>query len=193
MSRLLPPSITVLRVTTAAILLVTTACATAQTQKPGLWEMTTKVQSGGQDMGAAMAKMQKQLESMPPDQRKMLEDMMAKQGVQMGSSGGGGVTVKICMTKEMFDQAHMAKPSEHCTHSISPRSGNTQKFTFSCTQPPSQGQGEVTYLSPEAYTTKMTGKNTVGGKESSMDMQSSGRWLGSDCGNIKPFKMPAKP
>jgi hypothetical protein len=182
-----------LRAAAASILLAISLSATAQTQKPGLWEMTTKVQSGGQDMGAAMAKMQKQLESMPPDQRKMLEDMMAKQGVQMGSSGGGGVTVKICMTKEMFDQAHMAKPSEHCTHSISPRSGNTQRFTFSCTQPPSQGQGEVTYLSPEAYTTKMTGKNTVGGKESTMDMQSSGRWLGSDCGNIKPFKMPAKP
>ena len=193
MPRLLPPSRTALRTATASLLLVLSFCATAQTQKPGLWEMTTQVQSGGQDMGAAMAKMQKQLESMPPDQRKMLQDMMAKQGVQMGTSGGGGVTVKICMTKDMIEQAHMAKPSEHCTHSVSPRSGNTQKFTFNCTQPVSQGQGEVTYLSPEAYTTKMTSKSTVGGKDSTMDMQSSGRWLGSDCGNIKPFKMPPKP
>ena len=193
MTRLLPTSFTLLRAATASILLAATFCATAQNQKPGLWEMTTQVQSGGQDMGAAMAKMQKQLESMPPEQRKMMQDMMAKQGVQMGNSGAGGVSVKICMTKDMIEQAAMAKPSEHCTHSLSPRIGNTQRFTYSCTQPPSQGQGEVTYLSPEAYTTKLTSTSSVGGKPSTMDMQSSGRWLGSDCGQIKPFKMPVKP
>ena len=193
MSRLLPSSRTALRSATAAILVMTTFYATAQNQKPGLWEMTTQVQSGGQDMGAAMAKMQKQMESMPPEQRKMMQDMMAKQGVQMGSSGAGGLSVKICMTKEMIDQAHMAKPSEHCTHSVSPRIGSTQRFTYNCTQPPSKGQGEVTYLSPESYTTKLTSTSTVGGKERNMDMQSSGRWLGSDCGEIKPFKMPVKP
>ena len=175
------------------MLLVAASCATAQTQKPGLWEVTSQIQSGGQDMGAAMAKMQKQMESMPPDQRKMVQDMMAKQGVQMGTSSTGGVAIKICMTKEMIEQSHMAKPSEHCTHTLAPRSGSTQRFTYSCTQPPSQGQGEVTYVSPEAYTTKLTTTSTVGGKERNMDMQNAGRWLGADCGDIKPFKMPVKP
>jgi hypothetical protein len=151
------------------------------------------MQSGGQDSGAAMAKMQKQMESMPPEQRKMIQDMMAKQGVQMEGGAGGGIKMKICMTKEMAERNQVAPPSEHCTHTASPRTGNTMHFSFVCTKPPSQGQGEVTFSGDTAYTMKMTSTSTAGGKERAMDMQSSGRWLDSNCGDVKPFKVPGKP
>ena len=48
-------------------------CATvahAQTMKPGLWEVSSKMQGG---MGSQMAAMQEQLEKMPPQQRKMMQ------------------------------------------------------------------------------------------------------------------------
>ena len=74
------------------------ALAADITIKPGLWEITSQMQGGsGDKMAASMAKMQKDMEKMTPEQRKMVQDMMAKQGVQMGSSGASGVTVKICM------------------------------------------------------------------------------------------------
>lgn len=184
----------------AALLLATSAgYAGAQTMKPGLWEITTQMQGGGSgEMADAMAKAQKQMESMPPEQRKMVQDMMAKRGIQMGANGGGGMSIKVCMTQEMVDRnqvaSHQASNSQHdCTHTNSPRSGNTMQFSFVCTKPPSSGEGRVTFSSPEAYSMKMTSSSTVHGQPTKMDMQTDGRWLGGDCGTVKPFEMPKKP
>ena len=177
----------------AALILLTCAIgASAQTMKPGLWEITTQMQSGGKDMGAAMAAMQKQMASMPPEQRKMMEDMMAKQGVKMGTSPGGGMSVKVCMTQEMVDRHQVTPARDGCTHTMSPRMGNTMKFEYKCTQPPSSGQGEVSFTSPEAYTSKMSATGSGSGTERRMEMQSTGRWLGGDCGDIKPIQGPGK-
>ena len=71
--------------------------ASAQSLKPGLWEISHKTQFGAGAMSDKMAAMKDQMASLPPDQRKMMEDMMAKQGVSMGAAGG--VTVKTCITK----------------------------------------------------------------------------------------------
>jgi len=180
--------------TRIACLLLTTFAgyASAQNMKPGLWEIATQMQGSGQT-GEAMAKAQKQMESMPPEQRKMMQDMMAKQGVQMGGpAAGGGMTIKVCMTQEMVDRNEVGRQQPGCTHTYSQRSGNTMKFSYACTQPPSSGEGQVTFTSPEAYSMKMTSTSTVRGNPEKMDMQTSGRWLGGDCGNVKPMVMPKK-
>eukprot|EP01036_Dinobryon_divergens_P043480 gene43480-57883_t len=83
---------------------VATACglAAAQNIKPGLWEITNQMQGApGSKADAAMAQMQKQMAAMSPEQRKMVEDMMAKKGLQIGSTPGGGMAVKVCVTPEM--------------------------------------------------------------------------------------------
>jgi hypothetical protein len=169
------------------------SAASAQTMKPGLWEITNQMQGAqGSQAAGAMAEMQKQLASMPPEQRKMMEEMMAKQGVQMGKSTNGGMAIKVCMTKEMVERNDVAQQQDGCTHTTSPRSGNTMKFAFVCTKPPSRGDGQVTFVSPEAYTMQMKATSSARGKEETMDMQSSGKWLGTDCGNIKPLGAPKK-
>ena len=66
------------------------------------------------------------------------------------------------------------------------------KFSFVCTQPPSSGEGTVTYNGSESYSVKMQTTSTVRGQAEKMEMQSTGRWLGSDCGNIKPIAIPKK-
>jgi hypothetical protein len=173
--------------------LAATASANAQNMKPGLWEISTQMQGSGQT-GKAMAEAQKQMESMPPEQRKMMQDMMASKGMQMGGpAGGGGMTIKVCMTQEMVDRNEVGRQQPGCTHTYGQRSGNTMKFSWVCTQPPSSGEGQVTFTSPEAYSMKMTSTSTVrGNPEEKMDMQTSGRWLGGDCGNIKPLAVPKK-
>lgn len=174
-------------------LALSTGAAWAQTMKPGLWEITNQMQGAqGSQTAVAMAEMQKQLASMPPDQRKMMEEMMAKQGVQMGKATGGGMAVKVCMTKEMVERNEVAQQQDGCTHTTSPRSGNTMKFAFVCTKPPSRGDGQVTFVSPEAYSMQMKAMTTVKGKEETMDMQAQGKWLGTDCGNVKPLGAPKK-
>ena len=182
----------------ATLLLATSAIsANAQTMKPGLWEIATQMQGGSGEMAGAMAQAQKQMESMPPEQRKMMQDMMAKQGVQMGTGGGGGMTIKICMTQEMVDRNEMSARQganqNDCTHTNSPRVGNTMKFSYVCTKPPSSGEGQVTFTSPEAYNMKMATTTTLRGNPEKMEMQTAGRWLGTDCGTVKPFVPPKKP
>jgi hypothetical protein len=177
----------------AALLLVASvASANAQTIKPGLWEFATQMRGGSGQMADAMAQAQKQLENMPPEQRKMIQDMMAKQGVQIGASDGGGVTVKVCMTQEMVDRNEVSSHQGDCTHTNSPRVGNTMKFAFVCAKPPSSGEGVVTFTSPEAYSMKMSTTTSINGRPEKMDMQNSGRWLGADCGTVKPLVMPKK-
>ncbi|MEO8021702.1 DUF3617 domain-containing protein [Polaromonas sp.] len=166
--------------------------ATAQTLKPGLWEINNKMQSGSGQVEKAMADMQKQLASMPPDQRKMMQDMMAKQGMSMGAGAGGGMAVKICMTKESIERNELPSQQGDCKTSTTPRMGNTMKMSFVCTQPPSSGEGQVTFVSPEAYTMKMAMKTSVQGKPETMTMDGGGKWLSADCGNIKPLAPPKK-
>ena len=163
--------------------------ASAQTMKPGLWEINNKMSSSSGDMEKAMTEAQKQLANLPPDQRKMMEDMMAKQGVGMGA-GAGATNVKMCVTSEMAQRNEVATQQGDCKHTPSPRSGNSMKFSFVCAKPPSNGEGEVIFVSPEAYTMKMTLNTTAMGKAEKMNMAATARFLSAECGNIKPIPIP---
>lgn len=170
------------------VLLLAGAGASAQTQKPGLWEISTKTQSDNKEMAAAMATMQKEMAALPPEQRKMMQDMMAKQGMNLEMAPGGAMNLKVCMTPEMVARDQVAPPDEGCTHSFSPRVGNSMKFSFKCTEPVTSGRGEVVFISPEAYRMTMTGSSTESGKTHNISMQTTGRWLGAQCGAIQPMK-----
>ena len=166
--------------------------ALAQSLKPGLWEINNKMQTGSGQLEKGMAEMQKEMAAMPPDQRKMMQDMMAKQGVALGAGGAGNIVAKICMTKDMIERNELPAQQGDCKTTSSPRAGNTMKMSFVCTQPPSSGDGQVTFISPEAYTSTMAMKSTVQGKPETMTMDGSGKWLSSDCGAVKPIAMPKK-
>jgi hypothetical protein len=90
------------------------------------------------------------------------------------------------MTKEMVERNEIPVQQGDCKTTQSPRSGNSMKFSFSCTQPPSSGEGEVTFVSPQAYTSKVTVNTTASGKAERMTMDSQGKWLSAECGAIKP-------
>jgi hypothetical protein len=165
-------------------------CATAQSMKPGLWEVSNKMTGGSGEAGKTLTEAQKQLAAMPADQRKMMEDMMAQQGVGMGA--GGAMATKVCMTREMVERNEVATQQGDCKQTSSPRSGNSMKFSFVCTRPPSSGDGQITFVSPEAYTMKMTLTTTANGKAERMNMDASARFVSAECGNIKPLALPKK-
>jgi hypothetical protein len=165
------------------------APAAAQTMKPGLWEITNKMGGDqGAKMAAAQAQMQQQFASMPPAQRKQMEEMMAKQGVNMSPGApGGGMATRICVTKDMA--ARNQPPSQNrgdCKQETMQKSGNTTKFKFTCTNPPSSGEGTVTLHNPESYSMHM--KVQGGGQQGQMTMDAQGKWLSNDCGSVKPAK-----
>jgi hypothetical protein len=160
--------------------------------KPGLWEIHHKMQSASGQMEQQMAQAQQQMSNMSPEQRKMVEEIMAKRGVKMGTGGPGGMTVKTCITKEMVERNEMPTQDRgECKKTVD-RSGNTVKMSFTCTNPASSGEGQFTFSSPEAYTMKMVVHTQVQGKPETMNMEGTGQWLGADCGDIKPVRPPSK-
>ena len=175
----------------AAIAVACPLAVSAQSMKPGLWEITHNTKGGvGGQAADAQAKMQREMANMSPEQKKMMQEMMAKHGMQPG--GGGGMSVKTCMTKEMIDRNEVPSQKGDCQTTKQQKTGNTMKFTVVCNNPPSTGEGQVTFLSPEAYTMKMAMQSKVDGKPQSMNMEASGKWLSADCGSIKP-PAPAAP
>ena len=179
-------------VSTAALALLAGMAGGASAQqkmRPGLWEHSVNMKSQSGQMEAAMAEMQKSLASMPPEQRKQMEQMMAQQGVGMGPKGQ---TVKVCITKEQADLDNIPQ-QEGCTQKVQRVDASTMKVSFSCKggqgQPPSSGEGTITMQGPTAYTGQFRFKTQNQGKPEQIDMAQSGKWLSENCGAIKPMPM----
>jgi hypothetical protein len=165
--------------------------ASAQDLKPGLWEVSNKMQSASGEMEKATADMQAQMADMPAEQRKMMEGMMAKQGVKMGPGGPGEMIMKVCMTKEMVERNEIPAQQGSCKTTSHSRAGNTMKMSFTCTDPASSGDGVYTIVSPDTYTSQLVVHTMANGKNETMNMNASGKWLAADCGSVRPMRSPA--
>lgn len=166
------------------------APASAQEKmRPGLWEHSVKMKTQSGQMEAALAQAQQAMASMPPAQRKQMEQMMAAQGLGLGSGPQGQTTVKVCITPEQaaIDQIPQ---QEGCTQKMQRLDASTMKVTFSCKgergEAPTSGEGTVKFDGPTAYSGNFKIKTSQGGKPEKIDMAQTGRWLSSDCGAIKP-------
>jgi hypothetical protein len=123
---------------------------------------------------------------MPADQRKMVEQMMAAQGVKLGPAGN---SLRVCITKEDAALDQVPQYEGDCRQQVVERTGNTVKVKFNCSgDPPSSGEGEVTFLKPTAYTGKATIDTVVAGKPERLNVNQAGKWLADDCGSIKPLR-----
>ena len=169
------------------VLLGSAVAANAQSLKPGLWETNSKMKGG---LGDQMAAMQAEMAKMPPDQRKMMQDMVAKQGATVGAAGPGSIGSKVCLTKEMIERNEMPGTQGDCTSTTSPRVGNIMKTSFTCAKQGSSGEGQFTFVSPEAYTVKMSINTMVKGKSEKTEIDGAGKWLATDCGTVKPIIIP---
>ena len=160
----------------------------AQTMKPGLWEMKNKMTTSSGEMEKAMALAQKEMAKMPADQRKMMEDMMAKNGVALGAKPN---SVRVCITPEMASRHEVPqKEGSKCTHKTLQQSGNKVKYSFSCEgNPPTTGEGEYTLAADsKSYTGVNIVNTTVQGKPERMEMTVTGTFVAADCGALKPVK-----
>jgi len=157
--------------------------------RPGLWEYTSTVKSQNGQMEQAMGQMEEQMASLPPEQRKKMEKMMASHGVAKSPKGN---TIQVCVTKEDAKQG-LAVPTKNgqCQQQIVRRSGSTVWFKYACKgNPPSSGEGEYTINDNSAYKGKMTMHTTVEGRAEVVQMNHSGKWISNNCGNIKPYSPP---
>ncbi len=169
-------------------LLLAGSLAQAQTKlTPGLWEHQAKVKTGSGQLEAAMAQMQQQLAAMPPDKRKQVEEMMSRQGMGMPAAPGQALPVKVCVTPEQAARDETVMHDSNCKTTSRSRSGNTVKFAFECTGPrKASGEGEYTLVSAKEHNGRMKMTGSSGSREETVEIEHSARWLGANCGEVKP-------
>jgi hypothetical protein len=177
-----------LQILMTAGLSLTVLGASAQSIRPGLWEFRSKV-GGNPEMEAAMAQMQQQMAAMPPEQRKMMQDMLAKQGMSMGQAAAGSSVVKVCITPEMAARQELPTQTEgECSSTVLSRSAGGMKMKFVCKNPPSSGEATYTFTGDTGYTMKMAMQTVHEGRSQNMTIDGQSKWISKDCGNVKPVK-----
>jgi hypothetical protein len=179
----------VLRLAAASLCLVSVAALGGErvAVKPGLWEFSNLTLNSGvppipEDM----------LAKMPPEARARMEAAM--QG--RGSAGPGAArTYRQCITEQ--DLEHPFRPEEdketHCTHKVLSRTATSMAVEMECT---SLGKHEGTvhgtfkWRAPTSESMSGTIDMTVTAEGRTMTHQSTitGKWLGTDCGTVKPRK-----
>jgi len=142
--------------------------------KPGLWEMEFDAQGMGPEAQAAM----KQMESMPPAQRKQMEAMMAQMGVSMGAKAG---SVRFCITPEQAKANDVPVQDDgDCKNKVLSRSEKSMKVEFKC--PDTQGTATVNFMSPTQYETKIDATTSEGGQQRKVQQTLKSKWLKASCG-----------
>jgi Protein of unknown function (DUF3617) len=133
--------------------------AQAQTHKvqPGLWENQVTIQTGDPVLDQMAADMQARMAGLPPDQRQMIEQMMASRGMRMGTKPN---TLQACITPEQAARDELPQQSEQCKQVEAQRSGNTVKVKFSCeTSPAGQRRGRVHAHQPDSLQRQDAGRH----------------------------------
>jgi hypothetical protein len=159
---------------------------TAPPIKPGLWQVTPQRSVNGAppvDMGDRM-------KSMSPEVRKKVEESMKARG--MAPAGPGG-QLRVCFTKEFLDRGHWQAQTTNCKTESRVRTGSHWAWHTSCTAPASETDGEAHFGDAENYVVKTATKMTLNGKPHASQTTVTAKWLGSDCGDVKPFAPPTAP
>jgi hypothetical protein len=131
-----------------------------------------------------------QLSKMPPQARKQIEDMMKSKG---GMGAPRTTTTKSCVTKESLNQAFAAGP-ENCTRKLVSSSGTQQSIHMECTVAEGKAVGDMTAERVDAEHARgtlmmkmnLTPSNGRALPPQDMKMSFSSKWLGADCGDVKP-------
>lgn len=172
--------------------LTATLSSTASAQaappiKPGLWEVQME-----REGGPAMPDVNEHLKNMPPEQRKRMQAMMKERGVDMS---GGMNKLKICLDKASLDQGRwQGQQDTHCKTDYSQSSGTTWRWHAVCGEPyNSVTDGEATFTNAESYVVKSKTTMTVQGKPQTTQSTIQSKWVGANCGDIKPIQAMKPP
>lgn len=190
----------------AGLMAVNSAAQVKVDMKAGLWQHAMKFEGDGQAQFLALQQgqseqlindLQAQLKNMPPEQRKMMEEALAQSKSQAGqmptyqsermSFSKDGIITKDCITQAEIDKGWSPDAEEGCTSTVTEVGKNKFKLQQVCEgDEVSSMNGEVTFLSTTQFSGKGTLKQTTNGKTYTLPVTLDGKWLGGECGAIKP-------
>lgn len=146
--------------------------------KPGLWEMTMKSDAI------------KNMPKIPPEQM----EQMRKMGVNVPQMQNGAMVTKVCITKQMAESQTpgVEKNEMGCETKNYKRSGNSYSADIVCNGADMKGEGKAkgTFAGDQSFTSTYDFKGTMHGQPVNQHHESSGKWLGADCGSVKPVSAP---
>lgn len=170
----------------ASLVLAPLTPAAAQTplvrQDPGLWELRLV---DGSSLASIALGVQQALKGLPEAQRRQMEQLMGARGIQLPT------VIRQCLTSDMV---HRDLKTELASHDIqcaeldwqaSPDGG---RFSFACTHPDGDwtGQGRMHNATARSFQSQASVQGKYKGQPVSLDMTHEARWLGADCGDVRP-------
>jgi hypothetical protein len=156
--------------------------AFAQTIRPGLWQVNNKLRSANAETDQVMAVLLGQMANLPPQQRKMVQDMAASQGVSMPEFGADGtIGLNACVTPDMAArrQIPLGQPGDCRSDNVAIPGG--MKISFTCANPSSSGEGKLSFIGDTGFTMTMNVTTSARGKPEQASVDSTGKWLGATC------------
>jgi hypothetical protein len=148
--------------------------------KPGLWESTTTTQVEGGVMPQI------------PDVSKLTPEQRARVEKSVGMRAGGRPsvsTVRQCVTAQMLEKWDTFAKSERgdeCQRSVLDQSSRHVKMSLSCGNGKSTGDMELTLSGSDRVSGKMAMVMRTDSGNRKINASFDSRWLGADCGNLKP-------
>ncbi len=145
----------------------------ASPMKPGLWEVTTQSDS------------MRNMPKISPQQAAQMRQM----GINVPEMRNGGMVIKMCYTREMAERNEAPGQKEgDCQTRNMRQSGNTYSAEIVCNGSDMKGSGTIqgTHY-PTSFESNYQFKGTAHGQPVNQQRKSSGKWVGVDCGNVKPF------
>jgi hypothetical protein len=167
------------RVLTGGVLLGCVAFA-QDNRKPGLWETSVTMQMPG------MAIPEDRLAKMTPEQRAQVEAMMSS---RMGR-GAQPISTRSCETAETLkrEQTYGQDKNKTCKATTVSATGSKRVIQISCATENVKSEGTMTVEmpDPEHFAGTMVMHVNTQGRSMDTTQKISGKWLGSDCGDVKP-------
>lgn len=161
---------------------VPVAALAAGQMKAGLWEMTIKSDAI------------RQMPKISPEQMAQ----MRKLGINIPQMTNDGIVTKVCISRQMAERDQppvMSHQESGCETRNYQRSGSTYSLDMVCNGAlKGEGKAKGTFAGGDSFTSTYDFKGSMQGRPVSQHQQTSGKWLGADCGDIKPVDqlMPAK-
>jgi hypothetical protein len=161
--------------------LATGAVAATLDVKPGLWEITTQGEASG----------------MPPIPPQVLAQMSPQQRQQMMAAMRGKMNQpsvsRSCVTQKMLDRGMSfdRPPNDQCTQTVTGSTSRSLDVKVICTgeqQQKTTGTMHMDATSRESFAGAFNMVSTDGTNTMTMKRTVQGKWLGSDCGNVKPHE-----
>ena len=168
---------------------LTPLTATAQTplanREPGLWELRLV---DGSSLASLALGVEQAVRNLPEAQRRQMEKLL-----------GGGQSLKMptviqqCLTPELARSDMQALLAEHdirCSELEWQESAGSGRFSFVCSNPEGDwtGEGRIHNATARSFNREATVQGKYKGQRVALDMKHEARWLGPDCGNVKPVQ-----